>query len=76
MYDADKAPDPSEWLERDEDERIIAVEDYHRRIGDDAPNELLHATFHVVVENQLAGGEDVVVETMRRLRDEGLTRHD
>jgi hypothetical protein len=29
-YDANKAPDPEEWLELDESERIDAVIAYHR----------------------------------------------
>jgi hypothetical protein len=31
-YDADKAPDPEEWLELDESERIDAVMAYHRSL--------------------------------------------
>jgi hypothetical protein len=30
-YDADKAPDPKEWLELDEYERIHLVIDFHKR---------------------------------------------
>jgi hypothetical protein len=40
------------------------------------PNAQLHAVIHVVVENQLALGEEVVVETLARLQREGLGRHD
>jgi len=36
----------------------------------------LHATIHVVVENQIALGEVVVIDALARLRAEGLTRHD
>ena len=36
----------------------------------------LHATIHVVVENQIALGEAVVIEALARLQAEGLTRHD
>ena len=36
----------------------------------------LHAAVHAIVENQLALGEAVVVETLARLQDEGLSRHD
>jgi hypothetical protein len=39
-YDALKAPDPAEWLELDEQERIGLVREYHRRnklpVGQDA----------------------------------------
>jgi hypothetical protein len=30
-YDADKAPDPDQWLELDEHDRIDLVVAYHRR---------------------------------------------
>ena len=36
----------------------------------------LHAVIHVIVENQLALGEEVVAETLARLQKEGLDRHD
>jgi hypothetical protein len=36
----------------------------------------LHATFHVIVENQLAMAEPTVVATLTRLQHEGLSRHD
>ena len=32
--------------------------------------------FHTIVENQMAANEPVVVETLTRLRKEGLSRHD
>ena len=74
-YDPDSSPD-SDWLHTDEGERIEAVTSYHRRRKIDLPNAQLHAVIHVVVENQLALGEPVVVETLARLRQEGLNRHD
>jgi hypothetical protein len=40
------------------------------------PNAQLHAVIHVVVENQVALGEEVVIETLARLQGEGLSRHD
>ena len=36
----------------------------------------VRATIHVVVENQIALGEAVVMDALSRLRAEGLTRHD
>ena len=74
-YDPDKPP-RSDWLETDEGERVEVVASYHRRRRIDLPNTELHAVIHVVVENQLALGEPVVVETVARLRREGLSRHD
>jgi len=60
----------------DEVERVVAVETYHRRQRIRLPRATLHATIHSVVENQVALGEDAVVETFARLRSGGLTRHE
>jgi len=77
-YNADKAPDPEEWLELDESERIDAVMTYHRRnrlsVGQSAR---AHAATHVIVENQAAMGDATAVPaTLARLMREGLERHD
>jgi len=77
-YEADKAPDPEEWLELDESERIDLVIDYHRRakkpVGQDKK---LHAIAHVIVESQVAMGDATVVPAkLNRLMQEGLSRHD
>ena len=40
------------------------------------PNPPLHAVVHVVVEDQLALKEEMVVKTLVRLQSEGLNRHD
>lgn len=75
-YDPDTSPAPADWLETDEGERIELVAAYHRRNKIKSPNSQLHAVVHVVVENQLAIGEEMVVNTLARLRGEGLSRHD
>lgn len=67
---------PTDWLETDEGERIELVSAYHRRKKIKLPNAQLHAAVHDVVENQIALGEAVVLNTMARLRAEGLSRHD
>jgi hypothetical protein len=74
-YDADN-PTPRNWLELDEAERIELVSSYHRARKISLPNAQLHAVIHVIVENQLALGESVVVDTLVRLQSEGLSRHD
>lgn len=75
-YDPDIPPDASEWLAADETDRLALVTDYHH--GSDLPESRLrlHAAIHVVVENQIALGEPVVIETLSRLQQEGLSRHD
>jgi hypothetical protein len=75
-YDADREPERNAWLELEEQTRIDLVVEYHRRHHPDTSQVRLHATFHVIVENQLASKESVVVETLKRLRNEGLSRHD
>jgi hypothetical protein len=75
-YDTDTSPTPADWLGTDEGERIELVSSYHRRKKIKLPNPRLHAVIHVVVENQLALGEEVVLRTLTRLQGEGLGRHD
>jgi hypothetical protein len=75
-YDPDTSRPSADWLQTDEGERIELVSAYHRRKKIHLPNAQLHAVIHVVVENQLALGEEVVVETLARLQREGLRRHD
>ena len=76
-YDPQHAPDPAGWLTLDEGERIHLALQYHRRARVRLPNARLHATIHVVVENQVALGDEIPVRrTLERLRAEGLDRHD
>jgi Domain of unknown function (DUF1841) len=75
-YNPDTSPTPTDWLGTDEGDRIELVSVYHRRQTIKLPNAQLHAVIHVVVENQLALGEAMVVNTLSRLQGEGLSRHD
>jgi hypothetical protein len=78
-YDPDVAPDPAAWLGLDEALRLVLVEDYHREARIKMPKRArrLHAVFHTVVENQLAmDDQQIVRETLERLINEGLSRHD
>jgi hypothetical protein len=76
-YDPLHAPDPKEWNELDEQERIQVVEQYHRRARIPLPNAKAHAVFHAVVETQIALGDELPVRrTLQRLMSEGLDRHD
>ena len=64
-------------FEFDESERIEAVKEYHRRAKVRLPNAILHATTHVIVENQVALGDAYPVQSVLfRLMEEGLSRHD
>jgi hypothetical protein len=76
-YDPDRAPSAKMWLALDEGERIYLVEKYHEASRISVPNATAHAVIHVVVENQLALPEQTTVrETLERLMNEGLGRHD
>ncbi len=76
-YDPLTVPDPREWQELDEFERIELVSLYHREADVELPNVRLHAAIHVTVENQvLLGAETPVRATLERLMLEGLDRHD
>ena len=75
-YDPSQTPNRDEWLGLDEQERILLVERHHRRARFDLPNVMVHATVHVVVENQIALDDEPVVRALARLMREGLSRHD
>ena len=76
-YDPLNAPDPDEWQSMDEDERINLVIEHHRQVRVELPNEQLHAVIHVIVENQIALGDEIPTQaTLERLIREGLDRHD
>ena len=75
-YDPLEDPDPEQWLMMDEQQRVDLVMEYHQAAGISLPNEKLHATLHVIVENQIADEELPVRRKLERLMLEGLDRHD
>ena len=76
-YDPLNAPDPDDWQTMDEDERMMLVMEYHREAGVELPSEQVHAVVHVVVENQIALGDEMSAQaTLERLMREGLNRHE
>ncbi len=75
-HDPYQAPDPSAWLELDEGARIDLVLDYRIDAKLELPNDNLHATIHVIVENQVALGEEPVPATLERLMRQGMDRHE
>jgi hypothetical protein len=76
-YDPLESPPPEEWLDMDEAERLSLVEDDHRRARIRLPNVQVHATFHVIVENQVAISDKIPVgRTLARLMNKGLDRHE
>lgn len=77
-YDPELPPQPDEWLQLTEEERIGLVALYHRdaRIPLAKRVRLTHATLHAVVENQIAENVQAVSATLGRLIGEGLSRHE
>ena len=76
-YDPLKPPDREEWQSMDEQERLDLVESFHRHARIRVPNAQGHAAIHVIVENQIALGDETPVKrTLERLMSEGLDRYD
>jgi len=76
-YDPNHAPHPAEWLELDEQERILLIERFHRRVREQVESPRAHAVVHAVVETQLAMDNPTTVRpTLTRLMSEGLDRHE
>ena len=76
-YDPHKHIDSEAWLALDESERTSQVARYHRRHRIRLPNETLHAAIHVIVENQVALGDEFPAkDVLFRLMSEGLNRHE
>jgi hypothetical protein len=77
QYDPYQHIDSEAWQELDESERIESVRQYHRQNRIRLPNETLHATTHVIVENQVALGDSFPARAvLLRLMEEGLDRHE
>jgi len=75
-YDPDSAPNPKEWLALDEGERQALIAISHENTDLDEVQLMLHASGHMVIENQLAMEIPEVVSNFNRLMKEGLGRHD
>jgi hypothetical protein len=76
-YDPETEPAADVWNAIDEAERSLIVQAWHEAAGVSVPKMRLHATLHTIVENQIAmGNETPVAQAIRRLMDEGLSRHD
>ncbi len=77
LYDPEQDPNPDEWLALEEEERLMRIEAHHRLAEIPQPDGPLHALCHIIVENQIALGDETPVQrTMARLIAEGLDRHE
>jgi len=76
-YDPHNPPNINEWQTLPELEQIDLVLEYHRSKKIELPGEMLHATIHVTVENQIALSDELPVEAkLNQLMQEGLDRHE
>ena len=76
-YDPHDHINAGAWLALDESERMQLVGRYHRRHRIRLPNETIHAVVHVIVENQVALGDEFPAKAvLLRLMKEGLDRHE
>ena len=76
-YDPHRAPERAEWLELDEQERIVLIERFHRKDPEPAQSLKAHALIHAAVETQIALNEPPNArDALTRLMGEGLDRHD
>ena len=77
-YDPINLIEPKEWLALDEYDRINLVRSFHETLGDEMEGDALsvHSSIHVIVENQLAMGVELIPETIGKLIRQGLDRHE
>ena len=75
-YKPSRVPNREEWLALTQQERIGLVLKYHREKRILMREAEFHAALHVLVEDQVAAGDELPVDrTVRRLIAEGLDRH-
>lgn len=77
-YNPDQPVNSKNWLALDESIRIELVHDFHSELDLEMADEALslHSTVHVLVENQLAMGVELIPETIAKLTRQGLNRHE
>ncbi len=76
-YDPVKAPKPEEWNELNDEQRLNLIKAYHKEAGIKNDNEGLHAGLHLIVESQIAMGDQIPIarEVRRLVFLEGANRH-
>jgi hypothetical protein len=76
-YDPLVTPDAKQWLALSEDERIQFTLEHHTCMDIEPPRVNAHALLHVIVENQIALGDETPVRLkVRQLMAQGLDRHE
>ena len=77
-YNALKKLDSALWLNLDEAVRLELIEEYVENFEKEieSSKKHIHASIHMVVENQLALGEKPALDAYSRLLRQGLNRHE
>jgi hypothetical protein len=77
-YDPSIQPNANEWLEATDYVKTALVREFHEQNEEGLDEEALtiHSTVHVIVENQLAMGVELLPETIAKLVRQGLSRHE
>ena len=77
-YKVSKTPNPEEWLALDEFTRLELVAEFVNKFEKhiEVQARRIHASLHVIVENQLAMESEPTPETYSRLIKQGLNRHE
>ncbi|MDO6562083.1 hypothetical protein Q4488_01700 [Amphritea sp. 1_MG-2023] len=72
-YNPNNSITAQEWLALDEAKQIELISDFHAEFVKDLPDDALmvHSSIHVIVENQLAMGVDLIPETIAKLIRQG-----
>jgi hypothetical protein len=76
FYDPQSAPEPQEWLALTEAERRRLTRSFHQSARIKLRNSKLHAAIHTAVETQIATGYGPSCRAIKRLQEQGLTRHE
>lgn len=74
-YNAYIAPKPDLWLSLTDSEKAKSIIAYHDSLELENSISDIHVFLHGVIEDQLASGEEEVVNALNRLLGEGLDRH-
>jgi hypothetical protein len=77
IYNPNKIVDAENWLALDEAIRIELVHDFHSKLDLELTEDALrlHSSIHVIVENQLAMGVDLIPETFAKLTKYNKATH-
>jgi hypothetical protein len=79
-YNPSNEPDPGWWLSLSEFERLTLVMEYHDKTseeyGQGESGRKLHATFHCIIENQIAEGVEETQRLVIKKSQEFGNRHE